>query len=327
MRRLLWGVLIPFLAFVISSCDDGGGSGSRSKLSGKMGEILVISRLDLTHTALRDTLESVLRSEYPYIPQAEPSFSTIYITEKAFTNILMPFRTILMIHFHSDSVQPSLRIESDRWATGQRIVHLTGADQKSLAEYVSANQRSFYNTFERIEIQRLQHSNQYICEELITDTIRALFGVSLTVPQGYVLRRAAPDFQWYSIETPDISQGIVVYKYPNFGTPYATDTLLAHRNLFTHRYIPGPNPNTYMTIADVVPPELTYLKRGTDTVAYLRGFWEVYGHAMGGAFVSYSRLTKSGDSVVTTDGYIYAPRFKKRDYMRALEAILQSQFR
>ena len=41
--------------------------------------------------------------------------------------------------------------------------------------------------------------------------------------------------------------------------------------------------------------------------------------------MSYSHLSADRLRVITTVGYIYAPRFKKREYMRQLEAVLLGQ--
>ncbi|MGP1363222.1 MAG: DUF4837 family protein [Bacteroides sp.] len=315
-----------FVALWLYSCGSGENS-LTNNTTGRAGEILVVSPVDISRTALKDTLEAILRSEYPYIPQSEPSFTTIYVTDRAFGHVLMPFRNILMVRFHSDSVHPSLRREADRWAKGQQIVYLTGRDQRSVATFLSAHREQFYQLFEQIECSRLQEANRKILESLISDSIAKLFGVELEIPKGYLLRRAARDFRWYSIETPDISQGLLIYKTPHTTGIWRGDTLVARRNRFTREYVPGPTKGTYMEVADVVPPSVALSVQAGDTIAYLRGFWEVHGHAMGGSYISYSHLNKRGDSLITTEGYIYAPRFAKRDYMRALDAILLTQFR
>ena len=298
-----------------------------SKISGKIGEVLVISPIDIQRTALRDSIERVLHEEYPYIPQSEPRFSTIYITEKAFSNVLKPFRNIFMIHFQADSVQPSMYLQKDVWASGQCVISFYAPDQRALAEYIGVNKRKLISLLEDFENARIQNANKVLCDHQMMDSIYAQFGVHLILPKGYQLRRAANDFCWYSIETPDISQGIFIYKYKCVGdNSWVVDSIVAHRNAYTREYVPGPTKETYMKVSKVIPPSLDILRKGNDTVAYMRGFWEVEGHPMGGAYISYARLTPTRDSVLVTDGYIYAPRFKKRDYVRALDAILLTQF-
>jgi len=326
LRCFYKGVLLIALVAILVACDRGMNSVT-SKITGKQGEILIISPLSIERTALRDSLDTILHQEFPYIPQSEPRFTTIYVTEKAFGNVLKSFRNILMIHFNADSITPSLHLEKDKWAKEQRILSLYGTDQRTLAEFVGKNKELIISLFEEFERDRMQTVNAALRNRTITDSLQNLFGVSLTIPQGYSLRRAADNFRWYSIETSDISQGLLIYKYKRFDTtPWIPDSVIAHRNAVTKEYVPGPTAGTYMKVSTVVPPEFSILKMGQDSVCFVRGFWEVQGHAMGGAYISYSHLSSNRDSVVVTDGYIYAPRFKKRDYVRALEAILQSQF-
>jgi hypothetical protein len=45
---------------------------------------------------------------------------------------------------------------------------------------------------------------------------------------------------------------------------------------------------------------------------------------MGGPFISFIIDDVKNDRVIHIDGFVYAPQFKKRDYIRQLEAILHS---
>jgi hypothetical protein len=56
--------------------------------------------------------------------------------------------------------------------------------------------------------------------------------------------------------------------------------------------------------------------------AELRGLWRVEGDFMGGPFVSISQIDEQRNRIVTVEGYVYAPKYNKREYIRQLEAIL-----
>jgi hypothetical protein len=45
---------------------------------------------------------------------------------------------------------------------------------------------------------------------------------------------------------------------------------------------------------------------------------------MGGPFVTYSMLSPDGSTVVDVTGYVFAPRFDKRDYLMQVEGICNS---
>ena len=54
-----------------------------------------------------------------------------------------------------------------------------------------------------------------------------------------------------------------------------------------------------------------------------RGLWKILdGEAMGGPFVSLTRLDQVNGRVVTAETFLYAPGQKKRNAMRQMEAIL-----
>ena len=56
----------------------------------------------------------------------------------------------------------------------------------------------------------------------------------------------------------------------------------------------------------------------------MRGLWEMENDMMGGPFVSYSQVDTAKNIVVVTEGFIYAPEKRKRDYIREMEAALQT---
>jgi hypothetical protein len=45
---------------------------------------------------------------------------------------------------------------------------------------------------------------------------------------------------------------------------------------------------------------------------------------MGGPFVSYSMLSPDGKDIIDVVGFVYAPRFNKRDYLMQVEGICNS---
>jgi hypothetical protein len=45
---------------------------------------------------------------------------------------------------------------------------------------------------------------------------------------------------------------------------------------------------------------------------------------MGGPFMSLTMYDEKRDRIVTVDGYVFAPYFRKMEYMREVEAILRS---
>ena len=53
-----------------------------------------------------------------------------------------------------------------------------------------------------------------------------------------------------------------------------------------------------------------------------RGLWYMENDMMGGPFVSHARVDRPNGRVVVVEAFVYAPKDKKRDMMRQLEAAL-----
>lgn len=59
-------------------------------------------------------------------------------------------------------------------------------------------------------------------------------------------------------------------------------------------------------------------------VRLIKGCWTMTNDKMGGPFISYSWLSNNNSKVITVQGYIYAPNFKKSKFLRTMEAIIVS---
>jgi hypothetical protein len=56
----------------------------------------------------------------------------------------------------------------------------------------------------------------------------------------------------------------------------------------------------------------------------LRGLWKLENAFMGGPFINISLLDENRNRVVTVDAFVYAPGLDKRNYVREVEAILNT---
>ena len=131
---------------------------------------------------------------------------------------------------------------------------------------------------------------------------------------------------WIRRETLEFSQAILIYTYDyKDTTDFNLNNILNMRNIYTQRHVPGTFDGTYMTVAaDVIRPVSQRIDFNGEFAVKTRGLWEVKGDFMGGPFVNYSLVDKSGSRIVSLDAYVYAPKDKKRDFVRQLEAIIHT---
>lgn len=137
------------------------------------------------------------------------------------------------------------------------------------------------------------------------------------------------DFVWLKKEMMvgehPVSQGILIYSYPyTSDSTFSVNSLTEKRNEYTKAYIKGTVDSTYMqSYAEYIPNEREISINGL-YAKELRGLWFLKGDFMGGPYVNYSFVDEKRNRVICIDGYVFAPKFDKREFLRELEAIALS---
>ena len=74
----------------------------------------------------------------------------------------------------------------------------------------------------------------------------------------------------------------------------------------------------------VMPPQMrTVMVNDSTSATEVRGLWKILnGEAMGGPYVSHTRLDQVNGRIVTAEAFLYAAGQKKRTALRQAEAIL-----
>ena len=159
---------------------------------------------------------------------------------------------------------------------------------------------------------------------LIMDTV--LGGAST-----YSLRNpitVAPEVRlmWCCNNKGSMRRDIVVYSYPytdenTFTLAYLNDK----RDAVLSRVVSASVEGSYMgTEYKVMPPQLRNITVQEDEHATeVRGLWKIInGEAMGGPYVSHTRLDQVNGRIVTAEAFLYGAGQKKRTALRQAEAIL-----
>ena len=123
---------------------------------------------------------------------------------------------------------------------------------------------------------------------------------------------------------------VVVYSYPYTAQEqFSNDSIVAMRNAILGQLVTAQVAGSYMgTEYKHFPPVTRSVAALRDTVGGFyametRGLWKIMnGEAMGGPFVSLTRLDQVNGRVVTAEAFLYAAGQKKRNAMRQMEAIL-----
>ncbi|MDD2549621.1 MAG: DUF4837 family protein [Bacteroidales bacterium] len=326
MKKTL-AILPPLILMLLltTSCDKGTGGKSSllPNVTGSAGEVIVSMNRGVINDSIGKTLKSVLEDEYPMLPQSEPLFRPIMVPSQNFSNIFRTHRNIILIKVGEEFKKAQMVPQHDVWAAPQFVLNIVGPSYPAIEELVKKDKDKLVQMLEQNERNRVvQNATKYEVR-VLRELIKEKFDVSMVFPKGYTLKLDTTDFVWISYETPSLSQGIFIYEYPyTDANTFTAEYLIAKRDSMLKRYVPGPTKGSYMITETLIPPVFQPLMYRDRYFGQLRGLWDVYGHPMGGPFISLTTVNETNNSIITVDGYVHAPKLDKRNYIRQVEALL-----
>lgn len=320
MKRLS---LILAAVLLLAGC-----KGSRTLLpnvSGKAGEVIVVLDKANWEGDLGNDVRELLASDCPYLPQKEPLYNLVNVIPSGFTDLFRVHRNIFIFNIDPQLTSTGMNYQSDVWSSPQCVVQLSARDAAEADSLLMKNKANILSVIEQAERDRIIR-NSILYEEVgLAPQVKEIFGGSPHFPSGYKLRKKTSDFVWIADDKQYITQGILIYKYPvDSKDPLSLQEIISHRNSTMMVNVPGMFENTYMTTGEYMPPTVEYIKFRGREFAQTRGLWEVVNDYMGGPFVSHSFYSPDGKDIIVAEGFVYAPRFDKRHYLRQVESILYS---
>lgn len=325
MDKRINSIIVAFILVILNGCNTGT-TPSLPKVSGSAGEVVVVMDEANWEGRIGNELRDIYEREYSILPQPEPAFDLIHIPPNSFNNIFRQNRNIIMLNVESSIQSPEIKIQNDVWAQPQTVVRLHSPSAEGVVEQLNEKSEMLYTLLESAERRRILNAFEKNLNGDARAQLRENHNLTLKIPHNFNLDVDTTDFVWLSNETPDLSQGILIYHYPYTDTAtFTRDYLISKRNEFLKKYVPGPVPGSYMTTElDYFINFEEYSLRRERYIAVLRGLWKVEGAFMGGPFMSITTLDEMRNRVVTMEGYVYAPGKNKRNLLRQLEAILFS---
>lgn len=328
MKRFFTYVAVAAMALMtLASCSEE----KRKKallpnVSGKAGEVIVVIGQNDWEGAIGTTLRDSLSCDFPQLPQREPMFTLVNVPQAAFNNMFQIHRNIIIINVNSNVTEPGVIYRNDVWAAPQCVIRVNAPDSEMAVELLKENNSTIVGMLEEAERDRMIRNARKYEQQGISQAVNAMVGGSPHFPSGYRLKKKTDDFIWVSYDPEGISQGILIYKYPveegkNMMDP---ENLLEANKEILMNNVPGMFENTYMTLSAFAPPTVKYMKYHGLQFAEIRGMWEVHNDYMGGPFVTHVFYSPDGKYMIGLEGFVYAPKFDKRHYLRQVEAIIYS---
>jgi hypothetical protein len=294
---------------------------------------------------LYDLVEAIMGADMPCMPQVEPYFRVTKVSTTQFDDMFKPTRNILIVDINPQKyTQLKTKVSNDYWSTPQALCRIQAPSEEEFVAYwlehgeeirewfvnqEITRQMKFYRASTNKQARAILQSQGY--DMLIPEDYMVIMDTVLGGATTYSLRNpitVAPEVRllWCCNNKGSMRRDIVVYSYPytdnnTFTLPY----LNAKRDAVLSRVITASVEGSYMgTEYKVMPPMTRAITVQEDEHATeVRGLWKILnGEAMGGPYVSHTRLDQVNGRVVTAEAFLYAAGQKKRTALRQAEAIL-----
>ncbi|MCF0166548.1 MAG: DUF4837 family protein [Bacteroidales bacterium] len=298
-----------------------------SSVSGKAGDVLVVVGKDLWETEVGDALRDVMACEYPFLPQREPYFNLYNTPHNAFNGAFMVHRNVVVVNIGAKFPEARVICQKDLWAHPQVVVSIQAPSPAAAVELIRDNTSLIQQTIEQGERDRIITNSKKFQDQKIRNQIAKLAGGAPYFPKSFSIKRNVDDFIWVSHETTYVNQGLLVYTIPNPAVNRESLTkefLLSECQEVLKNNVPGMRDGSYMTFSDMVEPEMEFINYQDRVFAQMRGLWELENDYMGGPFVIHAFPNALGDRLIVLHGFVYAPKYNKRSYLRNVESILYS---
>ncbi|MEA1877379.1 MAG: DUF4837 family protein [Bacteroidota bacterium] len=299
-------------------------------ITGRPGEVTLVMLTELYDGFVGDSLYAILCQEEPALPQsgmegAEPMFDLIQIPPTGFGNIFKSNRNIIIAKIDPALKQAAIAIERDYWAKNQLLIRLAAPTKEAFVELIDNKDDFLIKTIRDAEIDRQIYLNRKYENTELVNQMKRNHKMVIQFPKGWQSRVDAGNFIWVQYDPPDITQGVLVYYYP-----YANEEQLEYENLiqatdkWLKKRVPGPSKGAYMSLELDAPVYSREFNMNGNYVRELKGLWEMQNDFMGGPFICWSFVDEANSRVVSVFGFVYAPKFNKRNHIRKVESLLKT---
>ncbi len=295
--------------------------------SGKTLEVLLVANKGQYYGMTRDLIDSIFRQPQDCLPQPEPRFDVVNIPVSSLHNAQMfrMHRNIILCELKADNPD-KVYIERDKWASPQVVVGIEAKSEASLRDLLRKYEHRIVEAIYEAEHQRIINAFYNIRNVELMNRIKEKFGFELTVSEDFMWASEDDGFAWIRKETKDFSLGVLVNVTPYRNEDQFTPEKIYNRlDTIMRRHVPGPAEGSYMCTERRVEPVTRKVDyEGSDYCIETHGLWRLQGDFMGGPYVNYSMLSPDGKNIIDLVGFVYCPRFNKRDYLMQVEGICNS---
>ena len=326
------GFFFALLALLMMGC--GGNERLLTSATGSIYECIVVG-----NGTSREIVAQTMGGDMYGLPQMESYFTVTQVTTAQFDDFLKSTRNVLLLDVNPQKYTLVKVLKSrDLWSKPQAVIRIQAPSEEELIQYWESNGESVREWFVREELAR---QIRFYRANTNKDA-RAILnkqGYDLLIPEDFILVESkkvqaesgdSVDVIWCCNNKGPMRKDVLVYSYPYTAQEqFSNESIIAMRNAVLGQLVTAQVPGSHMgTEFKHFPPVSRQVAALRDTIGGFyavetRGLWKILdGEAMGGPFVSLTRLDQVNGRVVTAETFLFAAGQKKRNAIRQLEAIL-----
>ena len=331
-KHMKKSIVFVLIAMIVSACS-GGNDRILTSATGSIYECLIVS-----DASVKVPLTETMGADMYGLPQMEAIFTVAHITPAAFDDMYKGSRNILLVDIDEHKYTQVKAIQKrDVWSTPQAVVRIQAPNSELLLAYWQEHGEAIREWFVREELARQVHfyraGNNKDARAILNRQ-----GYDLHIPEDFTLIKneeitandQTVNVLWCCNNKGPMRKDIVVYSFPYTAQEqFSNESIISMRNAVLGQLVSAQVEGSHMgTEFKHFPPVSRSVSALRDTIGGFyaietRGLWKMLdGEAMGGPFVSLSRLDQVNGRVVTAEAFLFAPGQKKRNALRQTEAIL-----
>jgi hypothetical protein len=329
--------LLPILLF-LAGCDSQP-ENRRDLLPGfigKPGEVLVIMEKRYWESDAGSVVKRTLDRNIYGMPTPEPMFHIDWYAPEHFDRYLRPHRNILFVEIvdNINYKEPITKVIKEKYSKDQVIVEMYAKSEAAFIEEFTAKADQIIDRINNSEVARIIQYNLKFGPSSVAEALDKHLHVTSTFLENSDVSALKDGFFWAHKlssrardgQMHDIQQGIVVYDFSyTSDSTFTVNYLLQIRDSVLRENLPGPSEDSYMqTELRYYPPSAREIEVGGDYAFEMRGLWRMENAFMGGPFLSVARVDTLRGRIVVAEGFVFAPKFDKREYLREVEAVVKS---
>ncbi|MFT5601194.1 MAG: hypothetical protein ACI9N1_001434 [Flavobacteriales bacterium] len=302
--------------------------------NGRTGEILVILESEYWEGTLAHTLNNIFGKEVITLPQPEAYFQLARKDPAGFKNSASQHHSILVFEIKSNVKQAYLAAkDTNYYANDQLIYRIYAGNEGDAIKVLKDNAEFLEYEFDKFSRQRLALSYARQKNTSLNEELAITLKVNIDVPSNYSVKANSSSFVWLEKKgtrredglSHEIQQGILIYSYPYIDSAgFTEDFVLNKMDTVIKKHVKGNLEGTYLATNRDYIIESSELEVNGEYALKINGLWRMANSIMGGPFVKYSVYDRKNSRIVGLVGYVYAPQFRKMEFMRELDAILTS---